>query len=426
MIASRRVHRGAAVAAICAVLLALGAPVGAHFLLNTDFRIVHVEHGDGGLRLYIRLPMPLLVAGRVGPARGDGTAEPAPYTTNRIEAGQLMHTLDADALRDDPAGLGRLVGDGHYIEIDGRRLAYRVEAVRAHPANTQPRFSTLEEAKAAMEGLPYPEAATAGYIGDTVVDVALFYATDGPVDVYAFGSTLRPGIEGEGDLANMVLDYAGGETPNIYRAVGLLEQPITVDRSALSAAASFIQQGIIHIFGGIDHVLFVLCLTIGAVGLGNLLWRLTGFTLGHTVTLIAGFHGYGPQGDWFIALVEAAIALSIVYAGAVAVMRRPGAATFVVTATIGLLHGFGFSYVLNRILQLDSPNLWVSLLSFNIGVEIGQALIVLAAWTAVVLLTRLSPRVAGYGRIAVAVPCIAVAAWWTGDRVKTVVEQALT
>ena len=50
----------------------------------------------------------------------------------------------------------------------------------------------------------------------------------------------------------------------------------------------------------------------------------------------------------------------------------------------------------------------------------------LAAWTAIVLLTRLSPRAARYGRIAVAVPCIAVAAWWTGERVKTVFEQALT
>ncbi len=59
-------------------------PVGAHFLLNLNVRILHVEHLDDGLRVYLRTPMPYLVADRVGPVGADGLPKPAPYTTNRL------------------------------------------------------------------------------------------------------------------------------------------------------------------------------------------------------------------------------------------------------------------------------------------------------------------------------------------------------
>ena len=78
----------------------------AHFLLNLNVRILHVEHLDDGLRVYLRLPMPYLVADRLGPVAANGLPEPAPYTTNRMEDGQLVHYLDADALKADPLGLG--------------------------------------------------------------------------------------------------------------------------------------------------------------------------------------------------------------------------------------------------------------------------------------------------------------------------------
>ncbi len=85
----------------------------AHFLLNLNIRMIHVEHLDDGLRVYLRLPMSYLVADRLGPIGPDGLPEPAPYTTNRMEDDRLVHYLDTGALRADPLGLGRLVSDGH-------------------------------------------------------------------------------------------------------------------------------------------------------------------------------------------------------------------------------------------------------------------------------------------------------------------------
>jgi hypothetical protein len=70
----------------------------------------------------MRLPMPLVVADLVGAPRGDGTVDPAPYATNRIEGGQLMHYLDVVAFRRDPLSLGDLVVGRHALVADGRLM----------------------------------------------------------------------------------------------------------------------------------------------------------------------------------------------------------------------------------------------------------------------------------------------------------------
>ena len=123
-----------------------------------------------------------------------------------------------------------------------------------------------------------------------------------------------------------------------------------------------------------------------------------------------------PEGGWFVPAVEAGIALSIVYAALVALMRRDQPGAGLVTAAIGLLHGLGFSFVLREILRIDSPNLWHSLLAFNVGVEVGQIAIVVLAWSGLRLLARGGPRALVFGRWAVAVPCVCVASLWASQR----------
>jgi hypothetical protein len=319
-----------------------------------------------------------------------------------MEAGRLVHFLDAEALRADPLGLGRLVADGHRFMVDGEALVAEVEQVRAYPGTDQPSFASIEDAKASFEGPVYPAHFPITYVGDTVVDVTLRYGSLNPIYDYAVSSTLDPGLPGQDQTANLLLDHFPGET-KVFRAQGLLEQAIAVSRSSLAAAVTFVTEGIGHIMGGWDHVLFVICLVLGAVRLGSLLWRVTGFTIGHSVTLIAGFLGYVPSGAWFIPAVEMGIALSIIYAA-------------VIATGIGLLHGLGFSFVLHEILRVDAPDLWQSLVAFNLGVELGQVLIILASWPLFRLVARWSERAWRFGRWGVALPCIAVAALWTGQR----------
>ena len=408
--------RVAAAIAFVGLVLVSVLSAQAHFQLNTNIRIILVERLDEGLRLYIRLPAPL-VLGRVFTKEemAAGSLPELPYVITSYDEQLPLHYIDLERLRRDPEGLGHMVAEGHRVEIGGRSVEPSVEALRVHPAQTQPRFVDLAEVRAAMAGPVYPEDQPPSFVGDAVIDVALFYPSRRARGEILLSSSLTKGLQGEERLANLVLDHLDGEQ-RIHRVRGLFADVLVLNESPWTAAWSFVLEGIRHILEGYDHVLFVLCLTVGAIGFGNLVWRITGFTLGHTVTLILGFLGYAPGGAWFIPTVEAAIALSIIYAGIVALLRRREAATFVITALIGLLHGFGFSFVLRSMLEIDAANLWVSLLSFNVGVEIGQVAIVGAVWVLLLLVERGSTRLARYGRNAVAIGAIVIAAVWTGER----------
>jgi hypothetical protein len=276
------------------VLLAVGASLflaataaRAHFLLNLNVRVLHVEHLADGLRVYLRTPMPYLVADLIGAVGADGLPEPAPYTTNRLEDAKVVHQIDPRALRGDPDGLGRLAALGFQFRTDGGTLVPTVERVRASPIGSQPPFATLDEARAAFEDQAvYPDDADPAYVGDVVVDMILRYRTHAPVYRYSVSSTLDPGLPGQDDTANLILDYSPGAT-RVFRARGLLAEPVSISRSAWSAVVTFLREGVRHILGGWDHVLFVLCLVLGAGRLGSLVWRATGFTIVGAVWVIA-------------------------------------------------------------------------------------------------------------------------------------------
>jgi len=402
-------------------LLGVAAPARAHFLLNLNVRILHVEHLAEGLKVYLRTPMPYLVADLVGPVRANGLPEPAPYTTNAMEKGKLVHYVDPAQLSSDPNGLGAFVSEGYRFVADGKSLQATVEQVNVYRVGKQPVFATLDEAKDAFAtGQIYTDKSGPLYVGDAVVDVILRYEAGAPVYDYSISSTLDPGLPGQENTANLILDYAPGGT-KVFRERGLLTEPVTISRSVLSAVFTFIKEGFRHILSGLDHVLFVLCLVLGASALRSLIWRVTGFTIGHSVTLSAGFFGFVPSGTWFIPLVETGIALSIIYAAAIAVLprseqNRSERNIFFVTCAIGLLHGLGFSFVLQKILQITSPDIWQSLLAFNVGVEIGQLTIIVIAWPLFRLVAYLSEPAWRLGRWGVAGACAAVALFWTGQR----------
>ena len=405
----------AAVAAWTVVFALFSGPASAHFLLNVNIRVFHVVHERGRIRLLVRLPMPYLVADKLGPETATGTRAPAPYTTNRIEDGTLAHYLDTETFRDSPRGLVGILAQGLILEAGGEVLRATIGRARAYPARRQAPFASLDEAEAALDGPVYASELEATYVGDTVVDAELIYPTRGRIDSYALRSTLDPGLPRQDDTANLILDHAS-EPPLVFRVRGLMVQPVEVSHSVVRAAWTFVKEGVRHILGGVDHVLFVLCLVLGGTTPGMLAWRVTGFTIGHSITLSLGFFGHVPKGAWFIPLVETGIALSILYAATVALTGVGHRMTTLVTTLLGLLHGLGFSFVLTEILNLGAPNLWPSLLAFNLGVELGQLLVVLGLWPILQSIPRRFPEQAILMRWAVALPCILVATIWAGER----------
>lgn len=402
--------------------LLVGSTALAHFKLNLNVRIFHVVHGEGVLNLFVRTPMPYLVADKLGEKRPSGLPEPAPYTLNRMEDGTVMHLVDADMLKADPAGLGLIAADSLIIETAaGSLLKADVVSVRVHPVGSEPGFATRDEAETALiKGAVFPLIVSETYVGDAVVDVHLRYSELPDRASYRVSWRVDPELPGQEDTANLLLDYRDGVV-RTYRARGLLLDPIEITGTATSAATTFVIEGVRHILEGLDHVLFVLCMILGAATLRSLVARVTGFTLGHTVTLVMGFFGFAPQGAWFIPAVETLIALSIIFAAADAILRTTGDQTgngraVTVTALIGLLHGFGFSFMLQNILKVDSPNVWQSLIAFNIGVEIGQLLIVAFIWPLVVFLRSRSSSVWRIASVGTAIAASLIAAVWVIER----------
>lgn len=141
----------------------------------------------------------------------------------------------------------------------------------------------------------------------------------------------------------------------------------------------FVASGIEHILDGADHLLFVICLLIPFRKVRPLVVIVTSFTVAHSITLIASAFGMVPNFLWFPPLIETLIAASIVYMAFENIVGSQWQKRWIIAFGFGLVHGFGFSFALSEILQFAGGHLLTSLLAFNLGVEIGQILIILLA-----------------------------------------------
>ncbi len=155
-------------------------------------------------------------------------------------------------------------------------------------------------------------------------------------------------------------------------------------KSVWDNVKAFTVLGVEHIFEGYDHILFLLALIVVGGRLMYLVKIVSAFTLAHSITLIlAALEWVSLPGK----LIEAGIALSIAYVAAENLWLRRADHRWILTFCFGLVHGFGFANVL-RELGLPSKGLVASLLAFNVGVEIGQVVIVAVLFPLILWLAR--------------------------------------
>lgn len=151
--------------------------------------------------------------------------------------------------------------------------------------------------------------------------------------------------------------------------------------SAFKLAGDYLYQGFIHILPrGLDHILFVLALLLFVKSKSSLIWQISVFTLAHTITLALGVYGViSLPSD----IVEPLIALSIAYVGLENIYRAKSNSVSLsrlpVIFAFGLLHGLGFASVLADV-GLPPSQYILSLVSFNLGVELGQLTVIAIAY----------------------------------------------
>lgn len=206
------------------------------------------------------------------------------------------------------------------------------------------------------------------------------------------------------------------------------EPVLEVTPGQATSLLGWIRHGMDHIYGGLDHIAFVLSLLLVVVltrtsegwqvrtpvaALRSTALVITAFTVGHSISLILASLGYISLPSRF---VESVIAGSIVYTAVEDVIRPDVTWRFVLTFCFGLIHGLGFASVLADLLPKEQVLL--PLVTFNVGVEIGQLTIVLAAIPVCWGIARLvgAQRYRRYVLPALALPLVVVGLRWLVER----------
>jgi hydrogenase/urease accessory protein HupE len=177
--------------------------------------------------------------------------------------------------------------------------------------------------------------------------------------------------------------------------------------------------GVGHILGGIDHLLFVLCLLLIVNGTWLLVKTITAFTVAHSITLGMATLGFVnvPQ-----APVEAVIALSILFLAAELMRQTKGErdiamqAPWLVAFIFGLLHGFGFAGALSEV-GLPQTEIPLALLMFNIGVEAGQLVFILIVIVALKLGIHILKSPQSWAKPATTYIIGGISAFWLIERI---------
>lgn len=140
----------------------------------------------------------------------------------------------------------------------------------------------------------------------------------------------------------------------------------------------YFKLGYTHILPlGLDHILFVLCIFLLNPKLKSVIWQATAFTIAHSITLGLAMYGLiSPPTH----IIEPVIALSIFFVAVENILTdKLKPSRIIIVFIFGLIHGMGFASVLTE-LGLPEKEFVTGLITFNVGVEIGQITVILLAW----------------------------------------------
>lgn len=364
--------------------------------------------------------------------------EVAPDVTIRLivrPEGQRLHVLvrvPLEALQDiefpiygsgylDMAAADQSLRDGATIWISDNLDLFEGQALLPDPVivairaslPSDPSFGSYDDAVRNLNGPRLPDGTDIPW-QQALLDVMFEY----PIVSDASEFAIQPSFERLGLQVLTVLRFLLPDGADRAFELGGNPGLVRLDPRWHQAFLRFVVLGFFHILGGIDHLLFLLCLVIPFRRVRPLLMVITAFTVAHSITLIASALSYAPDALWFPPLVESLIAMSIVYMALENVVGVNVERRWMITFGFGLIHGFGFSFLLHETLQFAGSHLITSLLAFNVGVELGQlvALAVLLPGLAFLFRYVVAERV---GTIVLSV-LIGHTAWhWMTSRIET-------
>ena len=327
--------------------------------------------------------------------------------------GSLIFSEADNAL--ETAAYTYIIGSVQVFEGDRQLTDYTLRKVRV----SLPSDRSFNSYDLAMENLNKPKLDDSLdlYWRQGMLDLLVTY----PIEFSTSRFSIDPRLAGLGVETNTVIRYVlpdGAE-----RAFSFVGNPglVYLDPSWFQASWRFVVLGFNHILEGTDHLLFLLCLVIPLRSIRALVPVISAFTIAHSITLIGSVMGVVPSVLWFPPLIETLIALSIVYMAFENIIGFDQRTRWVVTFGFGLIHGFGFSFLLTESMQFAGGYLLTALLSFNVGVELGQLLVLcLVVPLLAVLFKKIPSEKVG---IVLLSALVAHSAWhWMSERFSSLME----
>lgn len=388
-----------------ALVLLLSSPIAtdAHEVPQRVAVIAFVKPEGQRLRVVVRVPLESMRDMQFA-IRADGTLDLTKLGPMLTEAAELWL---ANYLHFYENGLQ--VGEG-------RPMAAQLSL----PSDRS--FESFGKALAHIHEAPLPPE-TQIHWQRALMDAELEYPIRSETSKFA----MQSGLAHLGVQTTTVLRFLSPDHPErVFEYVGNPGR-VELDPRWHQAFLRFVRLGFEHILGGFDHLLFIFCLVIPVRHWRTLAAIVTAFTAAHSITLVASAYGFAPSGLWFPPLVESLIALSIVYMALENILAKPGRLRkrWMLAFGFGLIHGFGFSFALRESLQFAGSHLITSLAAFNIGVELGQLLVL--ALTIPVLAFVIRRATSERATVIVASALVAHSGWhWTTERVAVLGEYRIT
>jgi hypothetical protein len=351
---ARPARPGAVLTLVLALVMALAwaASPRAHDVPTDVIVRVLVKPDGNRLRLLVRVPM-VAMQDIDFPQHGPGYLTIADADPSLRQAAMSWVAKDIDVYEND-------------VRLDGQQL---VAVMASLPSDRS--FADYDQALAHVLG-PKLAAGTEIVWQQTMLDVLVEY----PIESDRSNFSIDPTLARLGQRTQTVLRFVtadGGVRAFDYRGNPGL---VRLDPRWSQAALRFVGLGFEHILDGIDNLLFLACLVIPIRRLRPLVAIVTSFTIAHSVTLVASAFNFAPDTLWFPPLIETLIAVSILYMAVENALGVSSKRRWLITFGFGLVHGFGFSFALRETLQFAGGHMLTSLLAFNVGVEIGQVLVI--------------------------------------------------
>ncbi len=377
--------------AIALILLVIQGALGAHDVPDQIDMQAYVRPSGSQLQVILRVPLLAITD----------------INLPKDSTGYLAMAYMDPALRD---AANQIATGIVFMENDERLSQFQMANARISIPSDKS-FASYDEALAHVRGAKLPND-TQLYYNQGYVDLELSYPITSDQSAFAVQT-----IFGRG-LANHTVTVVTFIRPDGARRVFHLQDNtdvIHLDPSAGEAMRVFMSAGFFRFLDGLDHLIFIIVLALPYRRVRDLVIPIGAFAVAHTLTLVAAALGFTPAGAWFPAFIGVLIAFSIVY---VAIEDAIGAGLrhrWIVAFSFGLVHGFGFAFAFRDALQLAGGHPLAALLSFNVGLELGQIIILSIAVPAFTLLFTLV--VAERVGVMVAAVLAGHAAWhWMADR----------